>query len=115
MSEPGRVALVQETWFGGVDYYESSKLELGVAGFFTALSAVIGAAVGTAIGGSAGRVVAVVMSVEIVVETTVLTIAGEFSGPLWFDLIASASLIVGIFAGAEIARRLPRRTAHAPA
>jgi hypothetical protein len=36
------ITLVQEAWFGGVDYYESSRDELAVAGFFTFLSAVAG-------------------------------------------------------------------------
>ena len=109
------ITLVQETWFGGVDYYTSSRLDLGVAGFFTALSAVAGGAAGTTIAGSKGRVVAKIMSLEIVVEMTILTASGQLTGPLWFEWIAAASLIVGIIAGAEIVRRLPRRAVHAPA
>ena len=109
------ITLVQETWLGGVGYYESSLVELGVAGFFTFLSAAVGAAVGTAIAGVRTRAVAATMSVLVVIETTVLTVSGSLSDPLWFDMVASASLIVGILLGGELVRRRPGHTAVAPA
>ena len=55
------------------------------------------------------------MSVLVVTETTYLTLSGGFSGPLWFDIVASASLIAGILLGAELVRRRPGHTAVAPA
>lgn len=93
------ITLVQETWFGGVDFYESSKVELGVAGLFTCLSAVVGGAVGTAVAGVTTRLVAWILSAFVSVETTTLIVSGEAGGPLWFDIMAGGSLIVGIFAG----------------
>lgn len=109
------ITLVQETWFGGVGYYESSKLELGVAGFFTCLSAFIGSAAGTVLAGGRGRVVANVMSLLVATETTLLLATRELDGPLWFDLLAAGGLVVGIQLGAEAIRRLPARVSGAPA
>ena len=100
------ITLVQETWFGGVGWYESSLGELAVAGFFTTVSAAIGSAVGTAIAGYPGRIVANVMSLLVVTETTALTLQGTLDGPLWFDVLAAGGLIVGLFAGALLAFRL---------
>ena len=94
------ITAVQEWWFGGVGWYESSLGELGVAGLFTCLSAALGSAVGTVAAGYPGRVVANVMSLLVITETTTLTIQGRLDGPLWFDLLAAAGLLVGIFAGA---------------
>lgn len=93
------ITLVQETWFGGVDYYGSSKVELGVAGLFTCLSAVVGGAVGTAIAGVTTRLIGWILSAWVSVETTTLIVTGEAGGPLWFDIMAGGSLIVGILAG----------------
>lgn len=103
------ITLVQETWFGGVGYYESSWGELGVAGFFTSLSAVAGAFVGTLVMGGASRVVATVMTLLVVTETTLLTIGGDLDGPLWFDVLAAGGLVVGIWIGAEAALRWSQR------
>lgn len=107
------ITLVQETWFGGVGWYESSLGELGVAGFFTFLSAVAGGYVGTLVAGGRTAVVARVMCLLVVTETTVLTLDGTLSGPLWFDLVAAGSLLVGITIGAELLRRRPARAAAA--
>ena len=103
------ITLVQESWFGGVDFYESSNVELGVAGLFTCLSAVVGGAVGTAVAGVATRVVAWILSAAVGAETTTLISTGEVTGPLWFDVIAGASLVAGVFAGAIVFLRWKER------
>ncbi|MDX1396126.1 MAG: hypothetical protein R3195_17225 [Gemmatimonadota bacterium] len=107
------ITLVQEAWFGGVGWYESSPGELTVAGFFTFLSAVAGGLVGTFVAGGRTTVVARVMCLLVVTETVVLTLNGTFDGPLWFDLLASASLLVGIVVGSEVLRRRPARAGAA--
>ncbi len=107
------ITLVQETWFGGVDFYESSKVELGVAGLFTCLSAVVGGAVGTAVAGVTTRLVAWILSAFVSVETTTLIVSGEAGGPLWFDIMAGGSLIVGIFAGVILFLRWKRTSGGA--
>jgi hypothetical protein len=100
------ITLVQENWFGGVGWHESPLGELLLAGFLSCVGAGIGAAVATIISRPTGRLAAVIMSCLIVVETTVLVVTGKADGPLWFDVVAAASLIVGILLGAETVLRL---------
>ena len=99
------ITLVQDVWFGGVSYDTSSFSVLFVAGVFTFLSAASGGVLATLVAGKARRIAAVVMSGLVVAETTVLISTGDVAGPLWFDLLASGSLIVGILLGAEIVLR----------
>ena len=100
------ITLVQEAWFGGVDYYESPRSELAVAGFFTFLSACAGGFVAAWIGGRQYLAHGLAVAAGVVVETTVLLSTGGLSGPVWFDLLASLSLVVGILLGAALFARL---------
>lgn len=107
------ITLVQETWFGGVTFGESSRSVLIVAGAFTFGAAIVGGMAGVAVTGAASRVPGLVMSVLVVLETIYLVTTGRIGDPLWFDVLASASLVVGILLGAEyLARR--RKSASAP-
>lgn len=100
------ITLVQETWFGGVGWGTTPLGILAVAGFFTAISAAVGAVTATAIARPSGRIPAIVMSCLVVIETTALFLTGKVSGPVWFDVLAAASLIVAILVGAELFLRL---------
>ena len=95
------ITAVQEGWFGGVVWGKTQPSELAVAGLFTALSAATGGIAATAIARKSGRKAGIVMSCLVVIETTVLVLTGKLTGPLWFDLAASASLVVAILLGAE--------------
>lgn len=101
------ITLVQETWLGGVGWEKSSPGVLFVAGALTFLAAVAGGLIGSAIAGS-HRWPGLVMSVLVVVETTYLVASGTVTGPLWFDLLGSASLVVGILLGTEVIARRRR-------
>lgn len=96
------IIFVQETLFGGIGYHVSSVSELLLAGLMTILCAVAGGAVARAIAGQDGWFAAAGMSAVVVVETLVLLKTGKLGGPLWFDLFAAASLIVGIFIGSTL-------------
>jgi len=100
------ITLVQEVWFGGVGFYKSSLTVLMVAGFFTFLSAVAGGLVAVLIAKSHGKIHTLVMCLLVVVETITLTVTGGTTDPLWFDLLASGSLIIGIMLGAFLHERL---------
>ena len=100
------ITLVQEVWFGGVGFYKSSLTVLMVAGFFTFLSAVAGGLVAVLIAKSNGKIHTLVMCLLVVVETITLTVTGGTTDPLWFDLLASGSLIIGIMLGAFLHERL---------
>ena len=100
------ITLVQETWLGGVSYRESPRSVLAMAGFFTFLSAGIGGLVAAWIGGRQYLAHGLAVAAGVVVETTVLLSTGGLSGPLWFDLLAALSLIIGILLGAALFSRL---------
>lgn len=106
------ITLVQETVFGGVGWYESPLPELAAAGALTCAAGAVGAGAGTWIA-RRSRLVGRVMAALVVVETTTLLLTGRLDGPLWFDLLAAASLIVSILIGAEIVARggISRRAA----
>lgn len=110
------ITLVQESWFGGVGWRESSLPVLAVAGLLTCVAGAAGAAAATALAAHAGRTPARLMALLVVVETTTLLLTGRLGGPLWFDVLAALSLIASILLGAELVlrpRRLPRRPAVA--
>ena len=96
------ITLVQETWFGGVGWGKTPLGALAIAGFFTFVAAAVGSVAATAIARLTGRVAAAILCCLVVVETTTLIVTGTVTGPLWFDVLAGASLIVAIVLGAEL-------------
>lgn len=96
------ITLVQESWFGGVSLQKSSPGVLVAAGAGTFLAAVIGGAVAGLIARAHPQLHALAMCVLVCVETTYLVLTGRVGGPLWFDMMAAASLVVGIMAGATL-------------
>ena len=106
----GLITFVQEGWFGGVGWGKTPFGVLATGGFFTCVAAAIGAVTATAIARPTGRVAAAIMSCLVVIETTALIVTGKVAGPLWFDFLAAASLIVAILVGAELFLRFSRLT-----
>lgn len=102
------ITLVQENWFGGVGWDNTSLGTLAIAGFFSCVAAAIGGIAATAIARPTGLLAAVIMSCVVVIETTTLVAAGKVAGPLWFDILAAASLIAAILLGAELYLRFIR-------
>jgi len=108
------ITLVQETWLGGVSFSESSTPVLLTGGFFTFVCAVVAGAVAAWVAGHHPIHHAAVMCLLVVVETTWLITSGRTKDPLWFDLMASGSLLVGLLIGASLLMRV-RRTEPASA
>ncbi len=96
------ITLVQDVWFGGVEWGKTPLGDLTIAGFFTCVAAAIGAVTATAIARPTGRVAAAIMSCLVVLEMTTLIVTGTVAGSLWFELLAAASLIVAIVLSAEL-------------
>jgi len=92
------ITVVQEGIFGGVSYYDSSLLVLGIAGAGTVLSGTIGAYIASWVAKN-GRLPSGIMAVLVMIETVYLLSTGILSGPLWFELLAAASLVGGILLG----------------
>jgi len=97
-----RITLVQENWPGGVSYTHSSLWVLFLGGTFTFLSAVAAGWVAGWIAGHHPLLHALVMSAIVVGETAWLIATGRTVDPVWFDVCAGASLIVGLLVGASL-------------
>lgn len=96
------ITLVQEVWFGGVEWGITPIGRLAVAGLFTMLAAFIGAAVATAIVRRRTFLPAIVMSCLVALETTALVMTGKVGGPLWFDVLSALLLVLAIMSGAWV-------------
>ncbi len=90
------ITAVQEWTFKGVSYYKSSTIVLGVAGFGTFLSAVAGGWIAFRINSYKTRISNYIMCLLVVCETTWLITTKKPDNPIWFDVLAASSLIVGI-------------------
>ena len=104
------ITVVQELIFGGVSFQTTPMPQLLAAGVLTCFSAVAGGAVAARIFGRPWNPPAWAMCGLVVLETAYMTSAGKLDGPLWFDIMAAGSLVVGILVGAYAIQYL-RRTA----
>lgn len=101
----GEVALVvfttlaQEVIFDGIHFYKSDNFTLLVGGFLTWLAAILAGMVARIAGKSLCWYIPAGITVLIIVETLYLISNGISSGPLWFEFLAAASLITGIWIG----------------
>lgn len=98
----------QESVFPGTEY-GAPIAELLTVGILTAALAGTGGAVTALLAPSRPFLHLIPMALLISIETIVLYLTGRVAGPLWFELIAGASLIAGTVAGAWIAAKLKRR------
>ncbi len=98
------ITLVQETWLGGVSWQRSSPGVLLAAGTFTFLAAVVGGFVAAVVAGRSPLTHGLLMCAVATIETTVLISTGRVEGPVWFDLAAAGSLMVGILLGTQLRR-----------
>ena len=106
------ITLVQEGIFGGVGFIKSSKTVLFMAGIGTFASAVLGGLTASFIFRKPGYTPHFLMCILLALETTYLITNGITKDPVWFDLLASFSLLVGIIAGWFLYRKyiLGRKT-----
>lgn len=94
------ITLVQENLFGGVSFTKSSTSILLMAGALTFLAAAMGGFVAGWIAKGFPMLPAVILAAEVPVETTYLIVSGKTIDPVWFDIMAAGSLVVGILLGA---------------
>lgn len=91
--------IAQEVLFNGIRFTTSSWFTILVGGLATFLAAVGAGWVARWVAGTAQKVVPVVISLIIVTETSYL-ISRQLSGdPVWFDVLAGLSLVVGVWLG----------------
>lgn len=93
------ITLVQEGIFGGVGYYKSGWLTLLFAGVGTFLAAVGGGVASAAIARSKNYLPHFVICGLVVIETIWFATSQRSKDPVWFDLLASSSLLAGVLLG----------------
>lgn len=96
------ITSVQEWIFHGVSYNKSSISVLILAGAGTFLSAVIGGWIAFRINLKNTKLSNILMSILVVVETVWLLKTYKADSPVWFDVLAALSLIIGIFLGCSL-------------
>lgn len=90
--------VAQEVLFDGIGL--SSPLpELLIGGFATFIAAILSGFVARIILKKPVKIVAIVLSIFITIETSYLTITDKTADPVWFDILAGFSLIIGVWLG----------------
>ena len=94
------ITFVQETLFGGISWVGSplSHILLGGAGTF--LAAVIAGYLARWIVNDRHFYPHILLTLLIIAEMTWLITTNRTPDPLWFDIVAGASLIAGVWLGA---------------
>ena len=101
----GEIALVllttlaQEVLFNGISYSESSQAELIFGGLATFIAAVLAGYIAALIGGLKNSWPHLIISVLIIIEMSYLISNDLTKDPLWFDMLAGFSLILGVWIG----------------
>ena len=96
------ITLVQEGLFGGVSFTKSSGGILLISGALTFLAAVLGGFVAAWIARGFPMVPALILAAEVPLETTYLIVSGKTIDPVWFDMMAASTLVVGLLLGAYV-------------
>lgn len=96
-----------------ISYHGSSRSVLYIGGLGTVLSAVIAGWVAGRAFNFTSDLPHIIMSVLVVIESTYLTLADKTGDPLWFDILAALSLIIGIFFGFWVGLKLNHKFASA--
>lgn len=91
--------LIQEILLGGISYYTSSGPALFSAGIGSFFVACLAGFVAFGVMKRKTEVPIAVLSMLVIIETFWLINSGHTSGPIWFDLMASISLIIGFWVG----------------
>lgn len=91
----------QDLMFGGLSYFDSPWLHLVVGGGMTALSAVVGGFLLAVVAPFRPMLHTIPLVLWLGFETTFLYVTGATAGPLWFDIVSGASLVVGVLLGAS--------------
>ena len=101
----GEIALIlfttiaQEVFFDGINFRTSSWFDIIVGGALTFLAAILAGGVARWVSKANYKAVPIAISILIITEMTYLIKEGIATGPLWFDIMAGGSLVVGIWMG----------------
>ncbi len=96
------ITIVQENIFGGITFNESPWFDIIFGGLGTFVSAFLAGTAIYLIVNKRTIIPSLIITGIIVVESIWLLFFSSSKDPLWFDAMASSSLIVGIWLGALI-------------
>lgn len=93
------ITIVQEHIFGGITYTESPWFDIIFGGLGTFVSAFLAGVSAYLIVGKRTLAPILIMTALVLLESTWLLFFSGSKDPLWFDAMASFSLLVGIWLG----------------
>lgn len=99
------ITVVQEHIFGGISFNESPFFDIIFGGLGTFLSAFIAGVAAYLIVGKRTVIPLVIISALVIAESIWLLFFSGSKDPLWFDAMASSSLLVGIWLGVAVYNR----------
>ena len=108
----GEIALIlfttiaQEVIVDGVHWGVSSTKDLIAGGVATLVAGILAGMVASTIGGKQNLLPHVFITIFIVSETIYLIGAEKINDPLWFAIVSSAGLIVSIWVGFYLYKRI---------
>ena len=111
----GYVVMVAGAWLGQETFYPSSEYgsplpEVIMVGILTSALGGLGGTVTALLAPSRPFLHLIPMAALIAIETVTLYVNNRVSGPLWFELLAGASLIAGTFIGAWLGVQVKHRS-----
>lgn len=95
----------QEVLFDGISYRISSNFDIYVGGFATFIAAVFAGLIASFINKVKNYIPQIIISFFISVETIFLISSNRTGDPIWADVLAGLSLIIGIWLGHFIVQR----------
>ena len=98
------ITLVQEVIFGGISYYGSPWFDIIFGGLGTFLSAFAAGLAAYAITKRQSVIPHIIVSILLLAESIWLIFYRGTDDPLWFDVLASSSLFVGLWLGVWVLR-----------
>ncbi len=93
------ITIVQENLFGGISYTESPWFDIIFGGLGTFVSAFLAGVAAYLIVGKRTLTPTLIITCLILLESIWLLFFSGSKDPLWFDAMASSSLLVGIWLG----------------
>jgi hypothetical protein len=91
--------LTFEVLLGGIGYYKSSSLVLGIASVGAFVVGFLGGCVAALIGGRSYLLSAAGVLLPLVLDTTYVINSGISKDPLWYDLIGAGTLMFATLVG----------------
>ena len=101
--------VAQSVLVDGVHIETSTHTDLLLGGTATILAGVLSGMIASLIGGKDNRWPHLIISIFILVETTYLIVTGKIGNPLWFAIVSGLGLLLSIWIGYFVYRKIKAR------